>query len=584
MIKKLFRQMLLTQILSSMTVLLCLLIDSMVIGRFLGVDSMTAYGLAAPILLAFSALGSMISAGVQVLCGQTMGSGDREGVNACFTVSVAFAAVIAAVGLIVCLAFTGPVCTLLGAGEPVAGNDVFFHTRGYLRGFIIGAPAFLFAQIMVPFMQMSGQRIRLIAAVGLMTATDVACDLLSVFVFHGGMFGIGLASSVSYYAALAVGLAYLCRRSSIFRFRRSLLKWKTGLDLLRCGVPTMVNQLSLVLLTFVLNKLLLEVGQNVAVAAYSVISTVGNICYSFSGGIASVALMLASLLYMDEDKTGLRDLMRTMLFYALTVCAAVTLVVAAAAPWLVRVFLDNAAAEQMAGIGLRLFALSLVPCAVNTALKNYYQGVQHTGLTQSISVMQNFVFTALFAFVLSRFFSMTGIWLSFLCGEVLTALVVWLIVSVRNRKAAVTLDGYALLPPDFGVRDGDLFERQIRSAADVTAVAGQMTQFCQLHGRDPRQSAAIGRCLEELGADIMRHGFAGQDKDDCLIDVRLMLKPGETVLRIRDNGVDFDPVQYTQQHRQDPADSRRGIRTVMGMVKKARYVNSMGLNNLTLIL
>ena len=77
MIKKLFRQMLLTQILSSMTVLLCLLIDSMVIGRFLGVDSMTAYGLAAPILLAFSALGSMISAGVQVLCGQTMGSGDR---------------------------------------------------------------------------------------------------------------------------------------------------------------------------------------------------------------------------------------------------------------------------------------------------------------------------------------------------------------------------------------------------------------------------------------------------------------------------------------------------------------------------
>ena len=56
MIKRLFKQMLLTQILSSMTVTLCMLIDSMMIGRFLGVDAMTAYGLASPVLLVFAAL------------------------------------------------------------------------------------------------------------------------------------------------------------------------------------------------------------------------------------------------------------------------------------------------------------------------------------------------------------------------------------------------------------------------------------------------------------------------------------------------------------------------------------------------
>ena len=64
MIRKLFRQMLLTQILSAMTVMLCMLIDSIMIGRFLGVDSMTAYGLTTPILLVFAAFGSMLSAGI----------------------------------------------------------------------------------------------------------------------------------------------------------------------------------------------------------------------------------------------------------------------------------------------------------------------------------------------------------------------------------------------------------------------------------------------------------------------------------------------------------------------------------------
>jgi hypothetical protein len=90
MIKKLFRQMLLTQILSSMTVMLCMLIDSIMIGRFLGVDSMTAYGLATPVLLVFAALGSMLSAGVQVMCGKTMGAGDKKGTDACFTMSSTF--------------------------------------------------------------------------------------------------------------------------------------------------------------------------------------------------------------------------------------------------------------------------------------------------------------------------------------------------------------------------------------------------------------------------------------------------------------------------------------------------------------
>lgn len=54
--------MLVPQILSAMTVMLCMLVDSMMIGRFLGVDSMTAYGLATPMLLIFAAYGAMLSA------------------------------------------------------------------------------------------------------------------------------------------------------------------------------------------------------------------------------------------------------------------------------------------------------------------------------------------------------------------------------------------------------------------------------------------------------------------------------------------------------------------------------------------
>ena len=116
-----------------------------------------------------------------------MGSGDSDGTNACFTVSAALTAVIAVLGLAVVLCFAGPISTLLGAGEPGLHNPVFRLTKDYLIGFMLGVPAFLAAQIMVPYMQMSGCRKRLVAAVLLMTVSDVVFDFLNVLVFHGGI-------------------------------------------------------------------------------------------------------------------------------------------------------------------------------------------------------------------------------------------------------------------------------------------------------------------------------------------------------------------------------------------------------------
>ena len=110
MIKKLFRQMVVTQIVSAMTVTICMLIDIIMIGRFLGVPSMSAYGYATPVLLVFAAVGSMISAGIQVMCGQTMGVGDKKGTYACYTISVIAAAVVSIVGTAAVVIFTDPIC------------------------------------------------------------------------------------------------------------------------------------------------------------------------------------------------------------------------------------------------------------------------------------------------------------------------------------------------------------------------------------------------------------------------------------------------------------------------------------------
>ena len=584
MIRKVFSQMLVAQILSAMTVMICMLVDSIMIGRFLGVDSMTAYGLASPVLLVFAAFGSMLSAGVQVLCGKTVGSGDREGTDVCYSASAILAVVISVTGMLLILLFAGPVSTMLGAGQRSPENSVFFLTRDYLRGFIVGAPAFMIAQIMVPYLQISGNRGRLAAAVVVMTLSDILFDVLNVFVFDGGTFGMGLASSLSYYLALLVGGSYFLKKDCIFHFVLRRVRPKDCGEILVCGVPTVINQLSLVLLVFTLNKILLEVGQNLAVASYSVITSVGNICYSFGGGCASVALLLSSIFYSDEDRTALTELMRTMCRYAVVLDLVVIGVVLLAAPALVGLFLtDNPEARSMAILGLRLFSLSLLPCALNTSLKNYYQGINRTRFTETISVLQNFVFTALFAFVLSRFWATTGVWLGYVCGESLTLLVIAIVVWRREKRLTLSAKAFALLPGDFGVPEEDCLELTVRNRDEAVAASRRAREFCLSQGENERRSMLLSLCVEEMVNNIVEHGF-DKDRYEHSAELRILFKDEARVIRIRDNCFNFDPVLYLELHRTEDPTAHIGIRMVMKMVKSANYVNSLGLNNLTLVL
>ena len=583
MIRKIFRQMLVTQILSAMTVMLCMLVDSMMIGRFLGVDSMTAYGLANPVLLIFAAYGAMLSAGIQVMCGKTMGAGDREETNACFSASAILALGVALLGTILVLLFVSPLCILLGAGRAGADNPVFFLTKDYLTGFIVGAPAFIVAQIMVPFLQISGNRVRLALAVMLMTLSDIAFDLLNVFVFRGGMLGMGLASSLSYYLALFVGLAYFFRKDCMFKLKLRSVTRKICGSLMKYGVPTVINALAMVVLVFTLNKILLSVGGNLAVASYSVISTVGNICYCFGSGVASVALLLSSIFYSDEDRTAIHTLVRTQTYYAVVLDGLLIVAVLLLAPVLVGLFLNDPMARTMTVRGLRLFSFSLLPCSLNTTFKNYYQGVDRMRLTEFISLLQNMTFPVLTALVLSRFWGTTGVWLSFLGGELLTMTVIWIVVWYRNKRIVPLTEVFALLPADFGVRDEDRIEMTIRSKEDVLDVLQRTAAFCRSHGENARNSALIPLCVEEMVNNILEHGFKPGRKHQS-VDVRVLIKGDSRIIRIRDNCVNFDPVEYLKLHETDDPAAHIGIRMVMKMVKSANYVNSLGLNNLTLVL
>ena len=313
MIRKRVRQMLTAQVFSALTVSLCLLIDSIMIGRFLGEQAIAAYGLANPLLLAIGAIGSLLAAGIQVTCSRSLGRGSQEETNAGYSSAIMVAGIISGVFMVAAILFRSFFAKAMGAGS---SGELFNQTRDYIAGFSIGAPGSMGALTLVPFLQMAGQSNLLIVAVASMTVADVALDLLNVLVFHGGMFGIGLASSLSYYVAMVFAAVYFLSKKCIFRFSLKKVTKAKIIELLKGGVPAGVNMAASVLLVFALNRILLSTGGAEGVAAYAVIMSIGNAANCITTGIGGVSLTLCGILYNEEDRTGLKDTLTLLVRYA----------------------------------------------------------------------------------------------------------------------------------------------------------------------------------------------------------------------------------------------------------------------------
>ena len=579
MIRKLVRQMLTAQVFSALTVSLCLLIDSVMIARYLGEEAIAAYGLSNPLLLAIGAIGTLLAAGIQVTCSKSLGKGLQEETNAEYSSALLSAGAISGVFLLVALIFCSPLATVMGAGKSPSLHAL---TRDYLAGFSIGAPGSMGALVLVPFLQMAGQSTLLIAAVLTMTVTDVALDLLNVFVFHGGMFGMGLASAISYYAAMAVSAIYFLSKKSVFRFTFKRVTWKKVVELFTSGVPMGFSMAASVILIFLVNRILISLGGpgggESALAAFSVITPIGNAAQCINTGIGGVSLTLAGIFYHEEDRGGLREVIRLLCRHAVILGLCMGVLLAVFAPACVGLFIPKEGETQrLAILGLRIFATGLIPCCICSTLKNAYQATGRIILTEVISLMEGAVMPVLVAFILSRFMGTTGVWLYYVLGESLTLLGLGLYIR-RKTGQQPWRDGACLLLKDgFGTGPEDLMEVDIHSLQEVTAAAEKAQAFCLQRSRDSHLGNRIALCIEEMAGNTIQHGFGADGKAHHL-SVRILHKQSYWVLRFRDDCSAFDPVHYIPKEGQDAM----GIHLVLSLAEEARYTYSMSMNNLVL--
>ena len=78
---------------------------------------------------------------------------------------------------------------------------------------------------------------------------------------------------------------------------------------------------------------------------------------------------------------------------------------------------------------------------------------------------------------------------------------------------------------------------------------------------------------------MIEHGFS-KDKRNHSIDVRIIHKGEDYIIRIRDDCLIFDPVSQLKLYSDDDTAHHIGLRMIIRTAKNVRYTSFLRLNNL----
>lgn len=139
-----------------------------------------------------------------------------------------------------------------------------------------------------------------------------------------------------------------------------------------------------------------------------------------------------------------------------------------------------------------------------------------------------------------------------------------------------------LLPENFGTGSGHEFCMEGDSMFDINGVSRIAIAFILENGFGKHDAEIVSLAIEELAGNIVQHGFT--DNKPHHVDIRILAKNDELIVRLRDDCRPFDPVDKYRKELQYDTNPENGIaiKMIMRLVRDIKYTGLYGMNNLIL--
>ena len=440
-IGRLLWRMSLPAIVAQLINLLYNLVDRVYIGHMPedGALALTGVGVCLPIIMIVSAFAALVSNGGAPRASMAMGKGDYDEAEKILGNSVALQIVISAVLTVLLLLFYRPLLLTFGASENTIGfaSD---YMKIYAAGTVfvqltLGMNAFITAQ---GFAQI-GMRTVLIGAV-----SNIVLDPLFIFALGMGVKGAALATILSQGISCIWVLRFLTGPKTLLRLKKENVRFRPALILpcVALGTATFIMQASESVISVCFNSSLLKYGDDIAVGAMTILSSVMQFAMLPLQGIAQGAQPITSYNYGARNTQRVRQTFRLLLKVCLCYSVALWAVIQLCPGAFARIFTPNAALVAFTVPALRIYCGALFLFGIQIACQMTFVSIGAAGCSIIVAVLRKFVLLLPLIYLMPRLLAdqTMAVYTAEPVADAIAVTCTAILFTVQFRKALRKLD------------------------------------------------------------------------------------------------------------------------------------------------
>ncbi len=536
-------------------------------GTVYGRTGLAMNGLFSPFFFLAGFFGTVIASGSTTLAAKYLAQDDGKRVKSVYTLSLSLAAGLTGLLCLAMIILREPIVILIAGSGDLLEPARQYYLPTVLYMFFTGV-------IYVPlaWARLSGRPGVALILTLTMAGTNIFFAVLFALIMGMGVEWLAVSQALSTALALVVSLLLLHLPKNGLRLGKPDNVLADAKALTLAGSPLGLSRLYRFISVFLLNIILLRAAGAEAVAVFGVLNMLLRFVTAFANGVSGVQMPIAGVLTEEKDTVSLKQLAKVMFVYgnAVIIAAAV----------LMDVFWQ--AVGALFGTGGEVFHTALscfcvyLPFYLNGCLfVSWYTAIRQVTLANLITLAQDMALLPLFAALMSG----GAIWFHLpLAGMVMLALLPLMLLRFEGKGLSYPLlmktgsQGPALA---FSV------ERNPEAATDASGAVGD---FCRAEGFPKKQIMLLSLAIEELVTLI-----AGNDTAGGNISIRLTRFDGGIVMRLRDNGKKFNPIDYYNERLNEADDFEdnidlMGMKYIVGAAEVVYYRETFGVNSLVVIL
>ena len=402
-----------------------------------GSQGLAAMNICMPVFTILSCVGLLFGVGGATIMSISQGSGDMNTRNKAFSVSVFMMLIVGLLFSVFGVLFRKEFAYLLGSDD-----QLLPLVLEYLTPVMCSVLPFVLMYSLSVLLRADNNPKLAMAALMVGNISNIILDYVFVSVFHMGIFGASVATSIAPVLSLIAASFHFILRKNTVHFKLRSFDPKVIGRILSVGIGSGIMELSAGAIIFMFNSAILNLGGEVYLAAYAVIT---NIAYVFKGllnGFAQAAQPLISTNFGSGIIKRCSKSLRVCLIYSSIFCIVCYGIITVVPGFIVSFFSNgDTNMEAIASKGMIMYFSSLLFTGINTMLMYFFQSIEQGRKSLFLAVCKGFLLVTLGLWILTSLMGVEGVWYAVLFGEVLTFVIAVPMVlrSVKKLKTVTEM-------------------------------------------------------------------------------------------------------------------------------------------------